>query len=114
MAKTPDFDYLFKLLGDNQMQLSKTSDDQILVQYLIKGNLRGQAICDCPASWHQKRHGKPDKHVGWVNRYMKLTDQLRAAGKLTQGAFVYYKSAEDRFYLNTAFATPGPDETIQE
>lgn len=105
-------DYTFQLQSDSEIRVNKLSDDgEALQNYIVKGNLRGQCFCDCPASWGHKRHGKPDKHVGWVHRYMKIMDAL--GPKLLQGAFVYYKSGEDKFYINNSL-TATPDVKVNE
>jgi hypothetical protein len=113
MAQKPKaFDYTFQLQSDTLIKVNKLSDDgEALQNYTVKGNLRGACFCDCPASWSQKRHGKPDKHVGWVHRYMRIMDAW--GSKLPEGAYVYYKSGEDKFYVNNALAM-SQDEQVPE
>ncbi len=104
-------DYTFQPQSDMLIKVNKLTDDGDAIQtYTVKGNLRGVCFCDCPASWSQKHHGKPDKHVGWVNRYMKIMDAV--GNKLPQGAYVYYKSGEDKFYVNNAFTVT--EEPVNE
>lgn len=105
-------DYSFQLQSDTLIKVNKLSDDGDALQtYTVKGNLRGTCFCDCPASWGHKRHGKPDKHVGWVNRYMAIMDKI--GDRLPEGAWIYYNSGEDKFYQNNALAVERPT-IIQE
>lgn len=110
MAKGPQqFYYTFRLKTGTHIEVVKsTPDGDHVVTYNVKGNLLGQCFCDCPASWHAKRHGKPDKHVGMVHRYLALMEKL--GDTVQAGDFVYLDTVDNKFYLNRSLRGDDPWE----
>lgn len=120
MAKSPpDFDYLFNIQknaknGRDEIKVVKQDPDGETLQiYLIYGQLGPNSnsgmFCDCPASMHPKFKGAC-KHIGWARRWLKLT-QGPVGQSLEEGAYIYYQSKQDTFYLNTSM-TGDPQKAL--
>jgi hypothetical protein len=91
MAK--HFHYHFREMQDGTVHVTKWTEDgdgPLLTYHLSMVN--GRLMCDCPASF--RFADRPDKHVGWYERYRALRQKKTVPN--TQG--VYYASRTDRFY----------------